>query len=234
MGKELMSEGIFEEFDKRKAGKVTESSFVSFFKNCEKKEEDDDKAGASLSEEDAQRLFNYLDSDEEGSLTKDQFLSFTRRFMKVVKASVLTEEVSIKSGSKRRLEEGEVLDVLSGPTKEVSDDAEIFRLKVRAMSDDVEGWVTPVGNQDTVYLKDGGDKFKVVKETILTGSFVIGEDTKIKDKKLKVGEICDVREWARKEEASGCMRMKVRVQSCGTIGFVTQVGNTDITFLEVM
>merc|ERR1719231_1464635 len=100
------------------------------------------------------------------------------------------------------------------------------------MNDDLEGWVTPVGNQGTVFLQDGGDKFKVVKETILTGSFVIGEDTKTKDRKLKVGEICHVREWAKKEEASGLMRMKVRLQSDGQVGYVTTVGNTGIKFLE--
>jgi len=231
--KALMSEDVFAEFDKRKTGKVSESSFVSFFKTCEKKAEEGDKAAPPLSEEDSQRLFSFLDAEDAGSLSKEQFLSFIRKFMKVVKASVLTEEISIKSGPKRRLVEGEVLDILSGPTKE-SDDAEITRLKVRAMSDDVEGWVTPVGNQDTVYLKDGGDKFKVVKETILTGSFVIGEDTTTKDKKLKVGEVVDVREWARKEETSGLMRMKVRVTSDGSVGFVTQLGNTGIAFLEVM
>jgi len=232
--KNLMSEDVLAEFDKKKTGKVNESSFVKFFKTCEKKEDEDEKASSSLSEEDAQRLFGYLDAEEEGSLSKEKFLSFTRRFMKVVKASVLTEDISIKSESKRRLEEGEVLDVLSGPTKTGDEDAEIFRLKVKAMSDDVEGWVTPVGNQDTVYLKDGGDKFKVVKETILTGSFIIGEDTKTKDKKLKVGEVVEVREWARKEETSELMRMKVRVVSDGSTGFVTQVGNTGVAYLEVV
>jgi len=232
--KSLMSEDVLAEFDKKKAGKVNESSFVAFFKTCEKKEDADEKATPPLSEEDAQRLFNYLDAEEEGSLSKEKFLSFTRRFMKVVKASVITEEISLSSGAKRRLVEGEVLDILSGPTKTGEGDTEICRLKVRAMEDDVEGWVTPVGNQDTVYLKDGGDKFKVVKETILTGSFKIGEDTKIKDKKLKVGEVVEVREWAKKEETSELMRMKVRVVSDGSIGFVTQVGNTGVAYLEVV
>jgi len=229
--KKLTSEEVFAEFDKKKAGKVNESSFVSFFKTCEKKTVDDKEL--SIAEDDAGRLFNFLDTEDAGSLSKDEFLTFIRKFMKVVKASVLTEEISLKSTSVRRLEEGEVLDVLTGPTKE-GEEEEIYRLKVKAMSDDVEGWVTPVGNQGTVFLQDGGDKFKVVKETILTGSFVIGEDTKTKDRKLKVGETVDVRDWAKKEEASGLMRMKVRLCSDGQVGFVTSVGNTGIVFLEVI
>jgi len=229
--KNLMSEEIFAAFDKRSQGKVDESSFVGFFKTCEKKSEEGEEA--KFSEEDAQRVFADLDAEELGSIPKDQFLSFIRRFMKVLKASVITEEVSMKSKSLRRLEEGEVLDVISGPTKD-SDDAEITRLKVKAMKDDVEGWVTPVGNQGTIFMEDGGNKYKVVKETIMTGSFVIGEDTTTKDKKLKVGQVVEVRECAKKEETSGLMRMKVKVQADGQVGWVTSVGNTGITFLEVI
>merc|ERR1740130_818433 len=109
-----------------------------------------------------------------------------------------------------------------GPTKE-EEGSEISRLKVKAMSDDLEGWVTPVGNQGTVFLEEGGKLFKVVKETILTGSFVIGEDTKTKDRKLKVGEICEARVWAKKEEASGLMRMQVALKADGQVGWVTSV-----------
>jgi len=107
-------------------------------------------------------------------------------------------------------------------------------VKVKSMTDGVEGWVTPVGNRGTVFIEDGGNMFKVVKETILTGSFVIGEDTKTKDLKLKVGEICEAREWPKKEENSGLMRMKVAMKNGGQVGYVTSVGNTGINFLEVM
>merc|ERR1712139_528958 len=106
------------------------------------------------------------------------------------------------------------------------------------MGDDKEGWVTPAGNQGTVYLVDGGNVFKVVKETILTGAFVIGEapegGAKVKDRKLKVGELVEVREWAKKEETSGLMRMKVCVKSDGQIGWATSLGNTGIKFLEML
>jgi len=154
----------------------------------------------------------------------------TRKFMKCVKDTVLTEEISMKSKAMRRLVEGEVIEALSGPTTE--DGGEIARIKIKAMDDDVVGWVTPTGNQGTEFLKDGGNVFKVVKDTILTGSFVIGENTKVKDRKLKVGEMLEVREWARKEETSGLMRMKVRVQSDGQIGWAASVGSTGIKFLE--
>merc|ERR1719162_2725094 len=102
------------------------------------------------------------------------------------------------------------------------------------MSDNVEGWVTPLGSRGTVFVEDGGNIFKVVKETILTGAFVIGEDSKTNDRKLKVGEVVEAQEWARKEEVSGLMRMKVRVKSDGQIGWATSLANTGAVFLEVM
>merc|ERR1711865_912517 len=192
------------------------------------KDEDDER----MNDEDAGRLFAYLDSSEKGAVSKEQFMNLIRRFMKVVKASVITDECSTKSKPLRRLNEGEVLECLSGPTEAEGED--IHRLKVKATSDGQEGWLTPVGNRGTVFIEDGGNMFKVVKETILTGSFVIGEDTKTKDRKLKVGEVCEVREWATKEEKSGLMRMKVALKADGQVGWVTSVGNTGITLLEVM
>jgi len=180
---------------------------------------------------DASRLFNYLDEEEVGHLTKEQFLSLIRRYMKVVKMSVMTEENSTKSKPLRRLEEGEVVEVIAGPEAAEED---IPRVKVKAISDGVEGWVTPVGNRGTVFLEDGGNMFKVVKEAIMTIGFAIDGGDNSKDKKLKVGEILEAREWAKKEEKSGLMRMKVRVKSDGQTGYVTTTGNTGIVFVEVM
>merc|ERR1711920_699227 len=59
---------------------------------------------------------------------------------------------------------------------------------------------------------------------------------KVKDttRKLKVGEIVEVREWAKKEEKSGLMRMKCKCRSDGVTGWVTTVGNQGTVFLEVV
>jgi Ca2+-binding EF-hand superfamily protein len=233
--KELLKDALYAAFDSKKKGKVEEGAFVKFFATCEMKKSEDGEEDPRLSEDDAGRVFDYLDSESKGHLTEEEFQNLTRKFMKVVKASVLTDDISIKSKPVRRLVEGEVLEALTGPQKE-EPDSEIARIRVKAMSDDVEGWVTPTGNQGTVFLEEGGNMFKVVKETILTGAFVIGENTTPpqKDRKLKVGEVVEVREWAKKEEASGLMRMKVRVKSDGQIGFATSLGNTGIVFLEVV
>jgi len=241
--KELNPEELFAAVDKNKDGRADESDFQGFFQRCEKPAKNGDATdeAAELTEEDVTRLFTYLDEEDEGALSKDRILGLIRCFMKVVKETVLTNDRSIK-GSKpsRRLEVDEVCELLEGPVSEGS--VELMRARVRMLKDNAEGWVTPMGNQGTLFLeeREGGLMVKVVKETILTPSFAIaGEGAKEETRKLKTttrklkeGELLEVREWMRKEEASGLMRMKVRT-STGQLGWATAVGNSGAVFLEV-
>mmetsp|Transcript_104334 Transcript_104334/g.171653 ORF Transcript_104334/g.171653 Transcript_104334/m.171653 type:complete len:398 (+) Transcript_104334:3-1196(+) len=236
--KKLTNEALFLSIATKKDKKIKEAEFLKFFKTCEKpKVKKDEKAEDeaepdAISEEDLTRLFNHLDSGEEGFIEQESFVNLIRLFMKVLKATVISDSISIKeSKTVRRLEPDEVVEVIQGPIKE--DDVGVDRLHVKCLSDDVDGWLTPVGNQGTVFLKEGGGTMKVVKETILTGSFIIGGKDDKKTKKLKPGEIVEIREWGRKEESSGLTRMKVKVKSDGTIGWVTSIGNTGIVFLEM-
>jgi len=224
--KKVDTDGLLKEFDPKKKGKVDESSFVKFLKTCKVKDEEKER----MSEDDMTRLFQHIDEDDTGSIPKEQFMHFIRRFMKVIKASVMTDGISLKSKPLRRLDEGEVLECLTGPT-EAADEEDVVRVKVRASKDGAEGWVTPVGNKGTTFLEDCGTKFKVVKETLLTATFEIGGDSASKDKKLKAGEILEVREWPKKEPTSGLERMKVRVKSDGQEGFVTTANNTGVAFV---
>jgi len=235
--KKLKNDDIFAKMDADKDGKINESDFVKFFKSCEREKpevtkNDGEEPDATISKEDLSRLFAFLDDEQTNSISKESFLSMIRHFMKVAKATVISDSLSIKeSKTVRRLEPDDVVEVLQGPI--VEDDLGIRRLFVKVVSDGKEGWLTPVGNQGTVFLKEGGGTMKVVKDTILTGSFLIGDKTDKKERKLKAGEIVDVREWGKKEPTLGLTRMKVRVQSDGDFGWVTSIGNTGIVFLEM-
>jgi len=230
--KSLDNEAMFKAIAKN--GKIGEAEFIKFIKSCEKKEDSKVPSDADLS-----RAFEYVEESDEGHFTEEQFVSLVRVYMKVSKATVMTEEISMKSTPLRRLEAGEVLELLQAPKKE-EEDSTVERAQVKAMKDGVVGWVAPVGDQGTEFLVAGGSTFKVVKDTILTTAFEIAGDKdetrKLKDttRKLKAGEVVEVREWAKKEEASGLMRMKVRVKSDGQIGWATSLGNTGIVFLEVV
>jgi len=219
--------------------KIGEAEFVKFVQGCEREEpaEGETVDKSTPSEADLGRLFPYIEENGEGHFTEESWSNLVRIYMKVAKATVITKELSLKSETLRRVEAGEVVELLEAPTKE--EESGVERAKVRAMNDGVEGFVAAVGDEGTKFLEAGGSTFKVVKETIVTASFELAGDKddskKLKDttRKLKVGETVEVREWAKKEEASGLMRMKVRVKSDGQVGWATSVGNTGIVFLEV-
>merc|ERR1712019_172544 len=158
------------------------------------------------------------------------------------KESVITSECTIKDAKPvRRIEANEVCELVEGPVKEAEVDVE--RVHVKMLKDDVTGWVTPVGNQGTVFLEEmkEGVTMKVVKETILTSSFSLSGDAakeqnrKVKDttRKLKEGELLEVRQWMMKEETSGLMRTKVKTKTGGHVGWATAIGNSGARFLEL-
>mmetsp|Transcript_26421 Transcript_26421/g.78745 ORF Transcript_26421/g.78745 Transcript_26421/m.78745 type:complete len:718 (-) Transcript_26421:151-2304(-) len=217
-----------------KKDKIALGEFVKFVQNCEKEPKKEGEAEvAELSEDDLKRVFAHLDEESAGSLSKEKLLNFIRVYMKVTKETAITSEISIKdSKSIRRLEIGEVVEILEGPTKE--DSVDVMRVRARTVTDNIDGWITTEGNKGTSFLAPGGNLWKVVKETILTGDFDLDGDNKESTRKLKVGEVVEVREWAKKEEKSGLMRMKCRCKSDGMVGYVTTVGNTGTVFVEVV
>jgi hypothetical protein len=237
--KKLKNEGVFEAFAKKK-DKIDAAAFAKFFKSaeCPKIKEDSEELVEAPSEEDLGRLFTTLLDEDEESLSKDQFLTLVRVYMKVAKDTVISDGISIKDAKPlRRLEVGEVVEVIEGPIKE--DTTELMRVHAKVMKDDIDGWITLAGSQGTKYLEDGGSVFKVVKETIMTNEFELDGDMKetqkLKDatRKLKDGELVDVKQWPKKEDKSGLMRMKCKTKSDGRVGWVTTVGNSGIVFLEV-
>lgn len=248
----LTKEKVFEEFDTDKDGKITESEFVSFFKTCKKDEPKEEpkeevKTPGKVApkkepptDEEFARVFQQLDEDQEGSITQERFCIFIRQLMKVLAETVLSSGKSIKdkeSKTLRRMEVNEVVEVLEGPIEDET--AGVMRVRALAMKDNVEGWVTLKGNKGTPYLQDGGFLFKVLKETVMTGSFDLdppeGETPKKEvNRKLKEGEILEVMEWPKLEEKSNLTRMKCKAKSDGTVGFATTIGNAGTVFIQAM
>lgn len=266
--KKLTNEDAFAEIDADKDNKISESDFLEFFTKCERepkkakataeaeskdgetaekkdKNEDDSKKAESEeaipSQEELATLFSNLDEDGEGYIGKDKFINLIRVFMKVAKDTVITSGISIKdSKTLRRLDVGEIVEIVEGPIKE--DKVDVMRVHAKVLKDDLDGWITLEGNQGTVFLEDSGNQFKVVKETIMTESFELDGSSskdstrklKVTTRKLKEGEVVEVREWARKEESSGLMRMKCKAKSDGAVGWVTTIGNQGTVFLELV
>merc|ERR1712087_382303 len=124
----------------------------------------------------------------------------------------------------------EMCEVIDGPTAEP--DTDIKRVQVKMVKDGALGWCTPVGNQGTVFLEESALQLKVIKETIMTPTFEIAA-SKETTKKLKPGELVEVLEWMKKDEASGLMRAKVKTKDHKS-GWATAVGNTGNVLLELV
>merc|ERR1712039_1010403 len=125
----------------------------------------------------AEKFYAHI-AGEAGEISKQRFLELIRLYFKCVKATVLSEEVSIKSKTIRRLEVGETLECLEGPATE--EGANVKRVKCLAVNDDATGWATIAGNQGTPFLLPGGNIYVCVKETVLSDSLSITDSKTIR------------------------------------------------------
>ncbi|CAL1131559.1 unnamed protein product [Cladocopium goreaui] len=180
--KDLLNDAVFEAMSASngKERVVNETSFLNFFAKCGK-ECSNGEAVDIPSEEELRCLLCSWDS--EGHLDEDRVQEILRRCMKVVNKTTLTDGVSSKSSVVRKLEVNEVLMLQSVPCKD--SEIDVLRVKVQALNDGAEGWVTMSGNQGTEYLKEGGNIFKVKKETLLTEDLDITAGAKEKASQLK-------------------------------------------------
>jgi len=183
----------------------------------------------TLESEQSERLFQHIAGESEGAdkITKEMFLDLIRLYYKCVKATVLTEDIAIKSKVERRLEMYEVLEVLEGPTKE--EGVNVQRVKVQAVNDAAVGWATIAGNQGTPFLEPGGNLFTCVKETHITDALSITDSKTVR--KLAKGEMVEVLEFAKKD-AQGIKRVKGKAKEDGATGWITVCGNQGTAFLE--
>eukprot|EP00927_Polykrikos_kofoidii_P013175 TRINITY_DN15719_c1_g1_i1.p1 TRINITY_DN15719_c1_g1~~TRINITY_DN15719_c1_g1_i1.p1 ORF type:complete len:950 (+),score=211.44 TRINITY_DN15719_c1_g1_i1:413-2851(+) len=211
-------------------------------KSDEGKGQAEDQAATSIeetiSEEDISTFFQFLDEDDEGFIGKDRFSNMLRVVMKVCRDSVVTTAANIKEGKTlRRLDVGEFVEILEGPVKDESVDVQ--RVRARVMRDSLEGWLTFSGNTGATYLEDAKASYKVVKTTILTGSFKVdglkrGKRQHDVSRRLLSGEIVEPLEWPRMDEESGLHRIRCRVSPSGAIGWATTVGNEGNVLLELV
>lgn len=184
--------------------------------------------GLELAEGMVEKLFSHI-AAEESEIDKEKFLTMVRLYYKVVKSTVLSAELAIKSKTVRRLELGEVLEALESPQKE--DGAGVQRVKCRSVQDEtVEGWVTLAGNQGTAFLEPGGNFYSCIKETLLTDGLSVVDSKTVR--RILKGEVLEVLEWPKKDAGSETKRIKGKAKNDGAIGWITVSSGSGTLFLE--
>eukprot|EP00933_Yihiella_yeosuensis_P071683 TRINITY_DN79912_c0_g1_i1.p1 TRINITY_DN79912_c0_g1~~TRINITY_DN79912_c0_g1_i1.p1 ORF type:complete len:931 (-),score=287.51 TRINITY_DN79912_c0_g1_i1:123-2855(-) len=210
------SEQLFESINAGKA--VSEDAFKTLLQGL---------AGLELAEGQPAKLFSHV-AGETSEISKDRFKELLRLYYKCVKATVLSEECSIKSKTVRRLDVGEVLEALEGPS--LDEGAGVKRVKCQATQDNATGWVTLAGNQGTPFLEPGGNFYTCIMETLITDALSVQDSKTIR--RISKGEVIEVIEFPKKDDATDVRRIKGKAQVDGVEGWITVSSSSGTKFLE--
>lgn len=238
--KSLSSAALFEELDADNDGRLEERDLVAFMQRYAEADAPataDAEAAAAvtpvLAEAEISRIFDLLDEEENGYLRKEQFVGLCRFCLRVVQDTVSTKQLDIKAGIVRRLEAGELVEILEGPV--VVESIGLERVRVRFLVDNEEGWVTQKSSTGRSLLEEVPE-CKVLRAISLTRDCKLDSEKPLKgvtERMLKEGEAVEVLQWGPKDaSAAGLDRIKVKAASDGAIGWTTMRGSAGSPFLE--
>jgi len=188
----------------------------------------DSVKGLKMSAEQKKALFQHASSDAKG-VSRQGFSKLIEQYYKCVKDIAITSGFDIKgSSTSRKLELGEVVEILDGPK---TDDIGLSRVQARVVSDGLIGWLTVKGNHGTPFLVETSKPcYTVVEEVILEEDFSSESGAQIRT--LDVNEVVEVLEGPRKETVGSALRAHGKASSDGAVGWFTvtsKQGNTCAT-----
>lgn len=142
-----------------------------------------------------------------------------QRFWECMTGVAITDGPNIKVCKVlRKLEVGEVVRLLEGP--EIDKDTGVTRLKALCIQDNLEGWVTTLGNAGTVYAEEKTDIYSVVCEALPLQKAFIDLSTGTL-RMLQKDEAFEVLEGPKEFQPEPAERMKGRAVADGQVGWVT-------------
>jgi len=188
------------------ADQVTEAQLAKFV----------EKAGAGLKKEQVTLIVREFGTD--GVLRKSGFAQIVQEFQTCTKTIAITDVFDIGEASTvRKLEVGEVFEVLEGPREE--GETKVPRVRGRALRDGKEGWVSVTGNQGANFLKAAEKPFlKCVSEAPLHEGFADGSK---EVRKLEVDEVLELLEGPREETTKAELLLRGNACKDGAVGWIT-------------
>eukprot|EP00931_Biecheleriopsis_adriatica_P106256 TRINITY_DN8073_c0_g1_i4.p1 TRINITY_DN8073_c0_g1~~TRINITY_DN8073_c0_g1_i4.p1 ORF type:complete len:2013 (-),score=680.48 TRINITY_DN8073_c0_g1_i4:65-6103(-) len=168
---------------------------------------------------------------EAGSISRMVFLRQMQQYFVCVKNIAITHDFAItKNKSQRMISEDEVVELLEGPQKD--EKLGITRMKGRALSDNLVGWISVMGNNGSVFLKEKSKPF--LHSTVdlpLEKEFRCSDEAPVRT--LKAEEVIEVIEGPRKDCLEPVQRVRCRACSDGATGWMTLKNSDGIAFAEV-
>jgi len=155
-----------------------------------------------------------------GGASRFEVAEMVQEYLRVVKDTLVTPSLEVREGKPlRKLERGEVVEMLGEPTKDPEHGLE--RARCRALRDALEGWVTLRGNQGTAFFEPAAKPYLrchaggavPLRSTCARGGEEIGA--------APAGEVLEFLEGPRREEAkpSGPLFARCRGLNCGLEGW---------------
>jgi len=152
------------------------------------------------------------------------YIEETSRFCVCRRKTGLESKFSTSSSGLRSVEEGDIFEVLEGPRSDVKEGA--HRVRGRVLSDGSEGWFTLSSRTTTPWAP----LYKCAQNTTMTEGLTIKEAKQVR--KLEPGEVLEALESPQPEKAAGVIRVRVRAEKDGAIGFATVQGNQGTVLLK--
>jgi len=153
----------------------------------------------------------------EVSLSREELVRAVRVFYKVVKPLVVSDGLAIQNCTQlRRMEEGEILEVLEGPKNDET--VGVSRVRGRAWRDGLTGWATISGNGGVLFLAPAVGVMKAIHPVPITG----GLDSPAPVRMLLAGELLQVKEWGQRMiNGQSVTRVRVWAMSDGAEGWTS-------------
>jgi len=135
------------------------------------------------------------------------------KFYIVKRPTGLDAKFPTSSNNHRQLEEGEIFEVTDGPKTETKEG--LNRVKGRHLSDGSEGWFTLTSTN----MHPWSPQYKCTSSTSLTDGLDIKEGKTIR--KVEPPELLEALETPVLEKSTGMMRVRVRADKDGAVGYAT-------------
>jgi len=171
--------------------------------------------GLDFPEEHANLLFRHVAAD---GVTCRAFLRMVQQYFVCTKEIAVTTnfEISI-SKTVRRMELGQIIEVLEGP--QCDEKLGVTRIKGRVLSDGVVGWISVKGNQGTPFLKPCDKPFyKCTCEASLDSDVSTGSG---EIRAIEVDEVIEVLQGPQREKPDSAQRARGKAVKDGATGWFT-------------
>jgi hypothetical protein len=195
-------------------GKFAEGDKISEEAFCKRIES---FADLKLAPEQAKLVATHIDAD---GVSRRAFMKLVQEYMKVVKDIAITPNFEItdtKEKMVRKANADEIMEVVEGPTKDEKSTLE--RVKVKAVLDGAEGWMSVKGNQGKQFLEKVEKPFYSCNKNLDLAKDFESKGEPVRS--IKAEEVVELLEGPRSQILGSAMRARVKVSKDNKVGFVT-------------